>query len=110
MTKVVMLGIDGLDADLLRVYGPSLPHLRRLMLKSPFLELTSSFPPVTAPAWTSVYTGRNPANHGVVGSVHTREDQLSQQESSTGRCVSRGKTFFWDEAGKAGNESASSTH
>ena len=68
MTKVVMIGVDGLDADLLRVYGPSLPHLRRLMLESPFLELKASFPPDTASTWASLYTGLNPSNHGIVSS------------------------------------------
>ena len=66
MTKVVMLGISGLDADLLRVYGPSLPELRRLLLNSPFLEMRSSFPPEPLPAWASVYTGLHPANHGLL--------------------------------------------
>jgi predicted AlkP superfamily phosphohydrolase/phosphomutase len=86
-----MLGIDGLDADLLRVYGPSLPHLRRLMLESPFLELTSSFPPEPALAWTSVYTGLNPARHGLAVSA--------QPDSLWARI--RGQTF-WDRAGQAG--------
>ena len=66
MTRVVVIGIDGLDSDLLRVYGPSLPHLRRLMLESPFLELASSFPPETMSTWASIYTGLNPGNHGVL--------------------------------------------
>src|SRR5690348_7643221 len=57
MTKVVMLGISGLDADLLRVYGPSLPDMRRLLLHSPFLEMRSCFPPEPLPAWVSLYTG-----------------------------------------------------
>jgi len=89
-----MLGIDGLDADLLRVYGPSLPHLRRLMLESPFLELTSSFPPEPALAWTSVYTGLNPARHGLAG----------QPKASTLQAIGprlSGQTF-WDRAGLAG--------
>lgn len=89
-----MLGIDGLDADLLRVYGPSLPHLRRLMLESPFLELTSSFPPEPAPAWMSIYTGLNPARHGLVG----------QPKASTPQTIGlrlSGQTF-WDRAGLAG--------
>ncbi len=101
MTRVVMLGIDGLDADLLRVYGPSLPHLRRLMLESPFLELTSSFPPETAPAWTSIYTGLNPANQGVVGSVQPREDGGRERETMPEPSSLRYRTF-WDDAGKAG--------
>ena len=66
MTKVVMLGISGLDADLLRVYGPSLPEMRRLLLRSPFLEMRSCFPPEPLPAWTSIYTGLHPANHGIL--------------------------------------------
>ena len=87
MTRVVMIGIDGLDADLLRVYGPSLPHLRRLMLESPFLELTSIFPPETAPAWASLYTGLHPSNHGII----------------SGHPVSALKEVsFWEQASHAG--------
>ncbi len=66
MTKVVMLGISGLDADLLRVYGPSLPDIRRLLLHSPFLEMRSCFPPEPLPAWISVYTGLHPTSHGLL--------------------------------------------
>jgi hypothetical protein len=66
MIKVVMLGIGGLDADLLRVYGPSLPDLRRLLLHSPFLEMRSCFPPEPLPAWASIYTGLHPASHGLL--------------------------------------------
>lgn len=99
MTRVIMLGIDGLDADLLRVYGPSLPHLRRLMLESPFLELASSFPPEPAPAWASVYTGLNPARHGLLGSVQMGGHGLWEQAMAP--CVPRGQTF-WERASQAG--------
>ncbi len=71
MTRVVILGISGLDADLLRVYGPSLPDVRRLLLHSPFLEMRSCFPPEPAPAWASIYTGLHPANHGILTSSDT---------------------------------------
>ena len=64
--RIVVIGIDGLDADLLRVYGPSLPNLRLLMLESPYLELQSCFPPDPAPSWASIYTGQNPAQHGIL--------------------------------------------
>ncbi|HET8910707.1 MAG TPA: alkaline phosphatase family protein [Ktedonobacteraceae bacterium] len=91
MRKVVMIGIDGLDADLLRVYGPALPNLRRLMLSSPFLDLTSCFPPDARTAWGSIYTGLNPARHGVLGFSGDTE----------GQHLPRGRTF-WDLASKAG--------
>ena len=71
MTKVVMLGISGLDADLLRVYGPSLPDMRRLLLHSPFLEMRSCFPPEPLPAWASVYTGLHPTSHGLLSGGDT---------------------------------------
>src|SRR5579859_2666744 len=95
MSQVLLLGIGGLDADLLRVYGPSLPNLRRLMLESPFLELNSTVPPEPVPAWVSVYTGLNPANHGMLASMDCLErtipdSQLFQEE------------LFWERAARAG--------
>lgn len=95
MSQIMLIGISGLDADLLRVYGPSLPNLRRLMLKSPFLDLNSTIPPEPVPAWTSVYTGLNPANHGMLDRMDCLERsipdvQLFQEE------------FFWERAARAG--------
>src|SRR5579864_2154311 len=81
MTKVVMLGISGLDADLLRVYGPSLPDMRRLLLHSPFLEMRSCFPPEPLPTWASIYSGLHPANHGnLTGSVTSCEYAVCSHE------------------------------
>src|SRR5258708_30980802 len=96
MTRVVVIGIDGLDADLLRVYGPSLPHLRRLMLESPFLELKSSFPPETISAWASIYTGLNPANHGVLDRGNYADNSSQPPKLK----IPYGETF-WDIAGRA---------
>ncbi|MFL5627265.1 MAG: alkaline phosphatase family protein [Ktedonobacteraceae bacterium] len=99
MARVVVVGIDGLDADLLRVYGPSLPHLRRLMLESPFLELTSSFPPETVSSWASIYTGLNPGNHGMLDTGYYSLNAL--QEVQPRLKIPQGETF-WDIAGQMG--------
>lgn len=101
MTKIVMLGISGLDADLLRVYGPSLPGIRRLMLESPFLECRSSFPPQPASAWSSVYTGLNPANHGITGILSSDESANGCSQQPSRQKLSRSETF-WDVARRAG--------
>ena len=111
MTKVVMLGISGLDADLLRVYGPSLPHMRRLLLHSPFLEMRSCFPPEPLPAWISVYTGLHPAGHGLLTGGDTPcEYPISWNEhraidangcAAHQQDVSRLETF-WSAASQAG--------
>lgn len=79
MPRVILLGISGLDADLLRVYGPFLPNLRRLMLASPFQELRSTIPPEPVPAWGSVYTGLNPANHGLLSKMDCLERYIPDQ-------------------------------
>ena len=97
MTRVVMIGIDGLDADLLRVYGPSLPHLRKLMLESPFLELTSCFPPETAPAWASLYTGLHPSDHGIVSSNIQVQPEVRQEALEALR-----EETFWEQASRVG--------
>lgn len=97
MSQIMLIGMSGLDADLLRVYGPSLPNLRRLMLESPFLELESTVPPEPAPAWTSVYTGLNPANHGMLAKIDCLERVLPG-----GHCF-QGE-FFWEKAARAGKQ------
>jgi predicted AlkP superfamily phosphohydrolase/phosphomutase len=53
--------------DLIRpwVQEGKLPHLARLIEEGASGELRSSVPPVTAPAWISFMTGKNPAKHGV---------------------------------------------
>jgi predicted AlkP superfamily phosphohydrolase/phosphomutase len=95
MPQIIMLGISGLDADLLRVYGPSLPNLRRLMLKSPFLELLSTIPPEPVPAWGSVYTGLNPANHGLL-------DKMDCLERAVPDLQTQQTELFWERAARAG--------
>lgn len=97
MARVVGIGIDGLDADLLRVYGPSLPHLRRLMLESPYLELQSSFPPDPAPAWASIYSGQHPAQHGILPPSNARAEQDEHQLSRLPDGAA-----FWESASNAG--------
>src|SRR5260370_41248725 len=95
MSRMIMLGISGLDADLLRVYGPSLPNLRRLMLESPCLELRSTIPPEPVPAWGSVYTGLNPANHGLLDKMDCLERDIPNLQAFQAEP-------FWERAARAG--------
>ncbi len=95
MSRVILIGVGGLDADLLRVYGPSLPNMRRLMLESPFLELRSTIPPEPVPAWASVYTGLNPANHGVLAKMDCLERTFATAQTFKGE-------LLWEKAARAG--------
>lgn len=102
MVRVVVIGIDGLDADLLRVYGPSLQNLRLLMLESPYLELQSCYPPDLAPSWASIYTGRNPAQHGILSIPAILSMQSSSEQAGfSSPCLPEGE-MFWERASQAG--------
>jgi len=65
--RVVVIGLDGATLDLIRPWAEEgkLPNLARLMQEGVSGELRSTIPPVTAPAWTSFMTGKNPAKHGI---------------------------------------------
>jgi len=65
--KVLLVGMDGLDpkvAGRLMDEG-KLPNFKRLSEDGSFLNLSTSFPPHSPVAWTSIATGVNPAKHGI---------------------------------------------
>ena len=63
--KVLVMGIDGLDPNLVRAWRNDLPTLDRLMEEGHYGILKSIIPPNTVPAWASLYTGLKPDKIGV---------------------------------------------
>lgn len=65
--KVFVISLDGATWDVLRplMAQGCLPNLRHMLQSSLTAELESVVPPVTAPAWTSFMTGKNPSKHGI---------------------------------------------
>ena len=65
--KVAIIGLDGCPFDL--VYDLSerglLPTFKRIFESGSYGVLRSTIPPVSAVAWTSMFTGLNPGRHGV---------------------------------------------
>ncbi len=67
--RVLVIGLDGATFD---VAGPllaagRLPNLARLRAEGLAAPLQSTFPPHSAPAWTSCRTGVQPGKHGIFG-------------------------------------------
>jgi predicted AlkP superfamily phosphohydrolase/phosphomutase len=65
--KAVVLGLDGVTWDLLdplcdRGVMPNLAAARATARRG---RLASCLPPYSAPAWTSIATGKNPGRHGI---------------------------------------------
>lgn len=72
--RLVVLGIDGMDPDLLRGvlerHGDRAPNLRWLADQAGIHELKTSQPPQSPVAWTNFITGRDPGGHGIYDFLH----------------------------------------
>lgn len=98
--KVMVIGIDGLDIELINKFEKELPNFRKLKEQSPDVKLFSVFPPDSPTAWASIYTGKNPAEHGF---VFFRDPFTDAEYGGHLKNNVSGKTF-WDDAGKRLNK------
>lgn len=97
--RIILIGIDGLDHELISKFKDDLPNFQKLM-ESFNIRMTSVFPPDSPTAWTSIYTGKNPAEHGVVSFKDPFKS--TKHGEYLGNDIS-GKTF-WDRASAAGKK------
>ena len=91
--KFVLLGIDGADwkiIDALAAEG-ALPNLAKMKEEGSHASLRSTIPPLTAPAWNSIFTGVNPGKHGIF-SFATLAEGKRRYTSGAERLV----PYFWD--------------
>jgi predicted AlkP superfamily phosphohydrolase/phosphomutase len=86
--KVIVLGIDGMDPHLTRVYTQQglMPNLRRLVQKGSMLSVASSEPPQSPVAWSNFSVGASPAVHGIYDFIH-RNPATMQPYLSTSSVV-----------------------
>lgn len=72
--RVVVLGIDGLDPDLLeeamRRYPERMANFRALADEGGVHALGTSTPPQSPVAWSNFITGLNPGGHGIFDFIH----------------------------------------
>lgn len=69
---VFVLGVDGMDPDILQrmIDEGRLPNLDKLASSGTFQELGTSTPPQSPVAWSNFVTGMNPGGHGVYDFIH----------------------------------------
>ena len=92
--RVFILSLDGATFDVL---GPLvrqgyMPNLGRVLDSGLSAELESVIPPVTAPAWTSFMTGKNPNKHGIFD--FTRFDDIEYKWKLNNSQHIRSKTIW----------------
>ena len=70
--RLIILGIDALDWGYVERRRSELPTLASWPVVSP---LASIFPPDSIPAWTTIFTGRGPGDHGYLDSIDYLDDE-----------------------------------
>ncbi|HYP26150.1 MAG TPA: alkaline phosphatase family protein [Blastocatellia bacterium] len=101
VNKLLVIGLDGasfnvLDALIEKGY---LPTLAGLVSGGARANLETTFPPITAVAWSSFMTGKNPGKHGIF--EFKRRDKDSRRELAVNASFREGAAI-WDLLGAAG--------
>jgi predicted AlkP superfamily phosphohydrolase/phosphomutase len=100
--RVLIIGVDALDRDVVSDIQKRLPNITRLQGSGADLPLRSVFPPDSCPAWASVYLGASPATHGIINFLNFADKKDGYKPGmSVDDAMFQGKTF-WDIAAKAG--------
>lgn len=96
--KTIAILLDGLDYAYIRENQEQLPFFKALYEGGRLGPLASVVPADSIPSWTTIYTGLNPAEHGILESI----DYLDFKNKVKGDySVICGNTF-WDVLGEQG--------
>jgi predicted AlkP superfamily phosphohydrolase/phosphomutase len=78
-SKVFIISLDGATFDVLDplIRQGCMPNLQGLINQGLAANLESVVPAVTAPAWTSFMTGKNPGKHGIFGFTYFDDDDYT---------------------------------
>lgn len=99
--KLIVLGIDGMDRDVIQRFREQLPHIYGLIRGSGDPKLRSVFPADTTPAWSTIYTGLDPSEHGIINFVNMGAKTNAYKPLTFGDSAFQGRTF-WDELNRRG--------
>ncbi len=101
--KVFVIGLDGATFDLIHPFIAQgyLPNLQALMSNGASSELSSTIPPVTASAWTSFMTGKNPGKHGLFDFMQRRNNSYDLAPVSS---FDRDGKAVWELASEQGKK------
>jgi len=83
--KVIVLGIDGMDPQLLQHFMArgEMPHFQKLIATGSYSPLGTTMPPQSPVAWASFITGCNPGGHGIFDFIHRDPAQFAPYLSTS---------------------------
>ncbi|MBQ6794536.1 MAG: alkaline phosphatase family protein [Clostridia bacterium] len=89
--KTIMIILDGFDYSYIEKHIDELEFFKSLHNDGKLSPLESVVPADSIPAWTTIYTGLNPAEHGILESI----DYLDFKNKKKGDySIIQGNTFF----------------
>ncbi len=100
-SRILAIGLDGATFDLIGPWAQAgeLPTFRRLMAEGAYGSLRSTIPPMTAPAWTSFMTGKNPGKHGLYDWIYRHSNSYDVSPVTAAHCK---EPTLWSLLGSAG--------
>ncbi|MCP4643311.1 MAG: phosphodiesterase [bacterium] len=102
--RVLVIGLDCATPQF--VFGPDrfdLPNLRALADRGLWGPLASSHPPITVPAWASMFSGRDPGALGIYGFRNRKDYSYDGMFTANGAAVRVPRV--WDILSRAGKKS-----
>src|ERR1044071_1198032 len=99
--KLLVIGLDGASFNVLDglIEKGYLPNLAKLIADGSRADLETTFPPITAVAWSSFMTGKNPGKHGIFEFV--MREQNSHRQLAVNATLRQGRAI-WDILSEAG--------
>jgi predicted AlkP superfamily phosphohydrolase/phosphomutase len=101
--KLLIIGVDGMDRELSARFSSEMPVLTRMAREGVEISMRSIFPPDSTPAWATIYTGKTPANHGVINFINLGDKDGTYTPFKCDDSMMKGKTF-WDTASAHGKK------
>ena len=99
--KILVLGLDSAPPKILyENYGVKLEALRKIIDESSRYILRSCHPPITIPAWITMFTGKNPGELGIYGFRHRKPGDVRESYIVNSSYIK--VPTLWDVLGKKG--------
>lgn len=98
--RVLVIALDGATFDILTPWLDQLPTLKKLHDEGAKASLMTTFPPITAAAWNSFATGKNPAKHGIFEFLQRREGSYEVETMTANHRKARTLWRILSDAGK----------
>jgi predicted AlkP superfamily phosphohydrolase/phosphomutase len=96
ISRLVILGLDGMDPQLVEKYmsRQKLPNFSKLAQQGVFTKLETTIPSISPVAWSSFMTGCHPAKHNIFDFL-SRDPKTYLPDLSSAHIGSPKKTLSW---------------